>query len=159
MEPRNAPASAASVNSTDTPLSTTPVNALAPSLPAEAGSFTGLFKELNDNLEVDISATAGRKVLKPKSTGKSFLPGQPRVRLSTSPQPSDPAHNALLEYLRTEHLTDALDELLPYMRYIFVGFPCLGYHLNLRANLYRSKPPHFATSCHCTTKSPTRVRW
>lgn len=79
-----------------------------------------LLKELNDHLKVDDSAPAGRKVLKPKNPDQAFLPGQPRVRLSAS----DPTHNGLLEYLRTEHLTDALDELLPYMRYIFV---CLHY--------------------------------
>lgn len=119
MEHRNA-AAAAAVSAATTPLSTTPVAAAPP--PLASGTFTGLSKELNDQLEVDTVTVADRRVLKAKDPLKPFLPGQPRVRLSAFSQHPDPAHNELLEYLRNEHLTHALDELLPYMRYIFVSF-------------------------------------
>ncbi|KAK1757310.1 hypothetical protein QBC47DRAFT_153965 [Echria macrotheca] len=88
---------------------------------APSGSFDGLTHELSD--ELDIINTADRRILKAKDVDRQHLPGQPRVRLSAFSQHPDPAHNQLLDYLREEHLTTGLDDLLPYMRYIFVQTP------------------------------------
>lgn len=70
-----------------------------------------------------------RLLLKPKDAAKPYLPGQPRVRLHRSSDDADPACNEVLDYLRMSHLTNALDSLLPFMRYIFVQTPSFR-HIN-----------------------------
>lgn len=65
------------------------------------------------------TSDAPRLMLIAKNAAKSFLPGQPRIRLNTETAVED----GLLNYLRRAHLTFALDELLPYMRYVFVTPP------------------------------------
>jgi len=89
--------------------------------------FRGLDKEFNDDLElvpVDIGEKEQRKILKARQGRKQYLPGQPRMRLdkpmrSMSGDNKDP----LLEYLTKCHSTKGLDDLLPFMRYIFVQTP------------------------------------
>ncbi|KAK0632481.1 hypothetical protein B0T14DRAFT_419489 [Immersiella caudata] len=79
--------------------------------------------ELDEKQQAAASSLKQRKLLKSKNPAKPFLPGQPRVRLHRSADDADPACNEVLEYLRRAHLTDALDGLLPFMRYIFVQTP------------------------------------
>ncbi|KAK4131664.1 hypothetical protein BT67DRAFT_427002 [Trichocladium antarcticum] len=91
--------------------------------------FSGLAVEFNSDLEL-VSANIGdnqtREVLKakpavtPGDKTKPYLPGQPRIRLDR------PLHNGedpVLKYVQGSHLTTQLDELLPFMRYIFVQTP------------------------------------
>jgi hypothetical protein len=88
--------------------------------------FTGLAKEFNDDLEcatINNGEKVARKILKPKEGRKNFLPGQPRIRLNELPPNGDTNKDPLLEYLHHCHNTKALDELLPFMRYIFVQTP------------------------------------
>lgn len=132
----------------DRPSNTAPIASIKP---LRHGKFPGLTKELSDELQVveikiapkgtatgtatgtvtgtttgTASATttgttshAPRLMLIAKNAAKSFLPGQPRIRLNTETAVED----GLLNYLRRAHLTFALDELLPYMRYVFVSPP------------------------------------
>lgn len=72
------------------------------------------------------ASDAPRLMLIAKDAAKSFLPGQPRIRLNTETAVED----GLLNYLRRAHLTFALDELLPYMRYVFVRPPIPRPHLS-----------------------------
>ena len=95
-----------------------------------AGSFTGLSEELSNLLELEtvpISSqpsrsseiVSSRKLLKATDENQQHLPGQPRIVLNM-------AHNdqgEVLKYLKESHLTEELDKLLPYMKYIFVGSP------------------------------------
>lgn len=83
--------------------------------------FDRLKLEFNDDLEC-VSVNT-RKILKVKKDKKQYLPGQPRIRLDQDVDKGDANKNPLLEYLRKCHKTDGLDELLPYMRYIFVQTP------------------------------------
>lgn len=66
--------------------------------------------------EASDASDAPRLMLIAKTAAKSFLPGQPRIRLNTETA----AEDGLLNYLRRAHLTYALDELLPYMGFVFV---------------------------------------
>ncbi|KAK1829435.1 hypothetical protein QBC39DRAFT_356560 [Podospora conica] len=131
---RKAPASFRA-NFRANPSTTTPIAALC----HPHGKFPGLKKQLSDDLEVfeidvapkeartgtatgtDASDTT-RRVLIAKNAFKSFLPGQPRIRLDTK-TPDSTVENGLINYLRRAHLTNALDDLLPSMRYIFVQTP------------------------------------
>ncbi|KAK0753738.1 hypothetical protein B0T18DRAFT_337548 [Schizothecium vesticola] len=115
------------------PSTTTPIASIKP---LSQGKFPGLQKELSDDLEVfeinivpkgegEGTATGTgttRRVLIAKNAAKSFLPGQPRIRLDTKTT-GRTVEDGLLNYLRRAHLTNSLDELLPYMRYVFVQTP------------------------------------
>ncbi|KAK3336293.1 hypothetical protein B0T19DRAFT_35217 [Cercophora scortea] len=115
-------------NSNGSSSSSTP----APPGPARR-PFTGLVKELSSQLTLEHvpirssqSATATtRSLLRAADPNKPFLPGQPRVRLDDDGQqePDRNTRNELLEYLRKAHLTTELDDILPFMRYIFVQTP------------------------------------
>ncbi|KAK3392892.1 hypothetical protein B0H63DRAFT_3006 [Podospora didyma] len=86
--------------------------------------------ELNDQLTVVTAASGSksRKLLQSKDVNKPYLPGQPRIRLNgTSQNVVDPGLDEVLAYLRKNHLTEALDELLPYMRYFFVQTPAFNH--------------------------------
>lgn len=129
MEPRNVEVKVASDGDgiAPTPLTTTPPQSsiVATREPKDSteGAFTRLTLELNDELEVVKKAVTGlkeRSLLQAKDASKQYLPGQPRARLRVLSQDPNPDHNDLLNYLRRAHLTNSLDELLPYMRYIFV---------------------------------------
>ncbi|KAK3694149.1 hypothetical protein B0T22DRAFT_437252 [Podospora appendiculata] len=95
--------------------------------------FTGLVKELSTQLTLEPvpirstqSATATtRNLLRAVNPDRPFLPGQPRVRLDDDGQreADGDTKNELLEYLRKAHLTTELDDILPFMRYIFVQTP------------------------------------
>ncbi|KAL2259339.1 hypothetical protein VTK26DRAFT_7006 [Humicola hyalothermophila] len=90
--------------------------------------FTGLAKEFNDELEVvetaKLKGKGTRLLLRPKNPEKKpFLPGQPRLNLQKLSQNVDANEDPLLRYFNEEHKTDKLDDLLPYMRYIFVQTP------------------------------------
>jgi hypothetical protein len=118
------------------PSTTTPIASIKP---LSQGKFPGLSKELSNDLEVfeiqvvpkeaESGTATGtdttRRVLIARNAAKSFLPGQPRIRLDTKTA-SGTVEDGLLNYLRRAHLTNALDELLPYMRYVFVSpsSPC-----------------------------------
>ncbi|KAL2136150.1 hypothetical protein VTI74DRAFT_5203 [Chaetomium olivicolor] len=81
--------------------------------------------EFNKNLEVESIPAIGSKpwyILKAK-VGKQCLPGQPRIRLDRRPRPGTSDEDPLLKYLKRNHETEALDGLLPFMRYIFVQTP------------------------------------
>jgi hypothetical protein len=95
--------------------------------------FEGLAREFIDDLEVvpvDYSEKQKppRRFLRAREGRKQYLPGQPRIRLdnkSTSDKSTSDAdsNTKLLEYLHYSHNTDQLNELLPFMRYIFVQTP------------------------------------
>ncbi|AEO54502.1 hypothetical protein MYCTH_2297134 [Thermothelomyces thermophilus ATCC 42464] len=88
--------------------------------------FECLQREFNDDLEyvsVEIAEKETRKMLRAKEGRKQYLPGQPRIRLNQPAHNADANEDKLLKYLRQCHNTDGLDELLPYMRYIFVQTP------------------------------------
>ncbi|KAK4197177.1 hypothetical protein QBC40DRAFT_108051 [Triangularia verruculosa] len=101
--------------------------------------FEGLAIELNSQLEY-VRVQDGEKrnsnqptpwFLKSTSTDpkKSYLPGQPRIRLGERPQHVDGPEGKLDGYLRRWHLTEKLDRLLPLMRYVFVQTPAYD-HIN-----------------------------
>ncbi|KAK0628359.1 hypothetical protein B0T17DRAFT_588497 [Bombardia bombarda] len=77
----------------------------------------------------DIAARRSRKLLRSTIPEKQYLPGQPRIRLHDDGQRHDAVNvgdnssNELLNYLRKSHETKELDNLLPFMRYIFVQTP------------------------------------
>ncbi|KAL2153845.1 hypothetical protein VTH82DRAFT_2520 [Thermothelomyces myriococcoides] len=80
----------------------------------------------NDDLEcvsVEVSDNSTRKMLAARKDKKQYLPGQPRIRLDQPTHNRDGNKDKLLEYLQKCHNTDGLDELLPFMRYIFVQTP------------------------------------
>lgn len=94
--------------------------------------FERLALEFNDDLEYvpieippsGVSEKQIRKILKPKPEKKPYLPGQPRIRLDkTYGHNVDVNEDHLLKYLQKCHSTAGLDELLPWMRYIFVQTP------------------------------------
>ncbi|KAK4103016.1 hypothetical protein N658DRAFT_484665 [Parathielavia hyrcaniae] len=88
--------------------------------------FAGLAKEFNDDLElasVQLGEKQTRMILKAKEGRGSFLPGQPRVRLDRQRHSVDANKDPLQQYLDKCHSTQPLDELLPFMRYIFVQTP------------------------------------
>ncbi|KAK4189068.1 hypothetical protein QBC35DRAFT_514361 [Podospora australis] len=90
--------------------------------------FTRLAIEFNKQLEyVVVNREAGKEVadIRAKDPKKQYLPGQPRIRLgqdSTKPH-VDSEEGYLPGYLSRYHLTKDLDELLPWMRYVFVQTP------------------------------------
>ncbi|KAK3300655.1 uncharacterized protein B0H64DRAFT_414500 [Chaetomium fimeti] len=82
--------------------------------------FSGLVEDLKFNEDLKVVEEQTRKMLKAVDPNKNFLPGQPRICLDDGPKDGkDP----LLLYLDESHKTDKLDELLPYMRFIFVQTP------------------------------------
>lgn len=88
--------------------------------------FDRLALEFNDDLEVasvDIGEKQTRKILKAKPCRKQYLPGQPRIRLNKPPYRGEVAKDPFRQYLEKCHSTKGLDELLPFMRYIFVQTP------------------------------------
>lgn len=97
--------------------------------------FVGLAIELNSDLEIEpvsLGEKGTRILLKVKNGTKNlFLPGQPRIRLDKLKQNVDANENPLLKYFRDEHKTDKLDDLLPYMRYIFVQTPSYNHIMPL----------------------------
>ncbi len=64
-----------------------------------------------------------RKMLKSKDARKPYLPGQPRIHLDHRQHGSDPNREHIHEYLDHCHSTKSLDELLPFMRWLFVQTP------------------------------------
>ncbi|KAK3991275.1 hypothetical protein QBC44DRAFT_323964 [Cladorrhinum sp. PSN332] len=62
-------------------------------------------------------------ILKAKDPNKQYLPGQPRIRFALRKATVDGDEGTLAGYLRRYHLTPALDDLLPFMRYVFVQTP------------------------------------
>ncbi len=64
-----------------------------------------------------------RLLLKPREGQKPYLPGQPRIRLDKPALNVDANKDSLFQYLQKCHSTKGLDDLLPFMRYIFVQTP------------------------------------
>jgi hypothetical protein len=96
-----------------------------------AGLDAGL--EFNNDLKIVLGtddARSGekqtRKMLKAVDNNRNFLPGQPRICLDDDPKDDK---GPLFVYLDESHNTKKLDELLPYMRYIFVQTPSFE-HIN-----------------------------
>ena len=92
--------------------------------------FDRLSLEFNDDLElasVEIGEKQTLKILKAKQGRKQYLPGQPRIRLDKPPhklpRKGQPDKDPFRQYLDKCHSTKGLDELLPFMRYIFVQTP------------------------------------
>ncbi|KAK3330753.1 hypothetical protein B0H66DRAFT_469394 [Apodospora peruviana] len=92
-------------------------------------NFTGFAKELKDFSKLltveTIPITRGGpqptepwKTLK-RTDNKTFLPGQPRIAVKDDAG----SDKKLLEYLQKCHLTKELDDLMPFMRFIFVQTP------------------------------------
>ena len=97
--------------------------------------FPGLQTELSNLLELGpaqgsaaapsngATTAAARNVLLPSSkaaNAKPYLPGQPRIALpGASSNTGDEAK--FFKYLEQSHLTTELDEILPFMKYIFVS--------------------------------------
>jgi len=122
-----------SPNPSETPASPSESKAPKLGLPIQVSSYSAPFLglaadlNLNEDLEivrVDIGDETReqytRKMLKAVDDDKNYLPGQPRVRLDEDP---DGRKDTLLNYLNESHNTRALDDLLPYMRYIFTQTP------------------------------------
>ncbi|KAK3899997.1 hypothetical protein C8A05DRAFT_17644 [Staphylotrichum tortipilum] len=88
--------------------------------------FDGLGVEFVDDLEcVSIALGDGKtrkKLVARKPDGKPYLPGQPRIHLE-QPQHGAPRGDHIRDYLTHCHSTRDLDELLPFMRYVFVQTP------------------------------------
>ncbi|KAK4127020.1 hypothetical protein N657DRAFT_640922 [Parathielavia appendiculata] len=112
-------ANAITVAPSETPITSSgPASTMTP--------FAGLAREFNDDLElasVQLGEKQTRKILKAKEGRKPFLPGQPRIRLDRLPHSPHADEDLLLQYLDKCHSTKPLDDLLPYMRYIFVQTP------------------------------------
>ncbi len=70
-----------------------------------------------EELETVIGEKQSRKVLQAVDKKKNYLPGQPRIRLD----------DGLFAYLVESHTTNTLDELLPFIRYIFGQTPSYGH--------------------------------
>lgn len=85
--------------------------------------FAGLGKEVLLINNVPISRDHSRAILLPIRKSEDHLPGQPRIRLSQPQQTVDKDKDPLLQYLRLYHLTEELDGLLPFMKFIFVQTP------------------------------------
>lgn len=66
--------------------------------------------------------TTTRLILKSTDPDRAYLPGQPRIRLDGHDL-GKTSGVEILDYLRRSHLTNELDSLLPFMKYIFVSFP------------------------------------
>lgn len=106
-----------------------PLQTLATSNNTASGSFVGLRKELSALLQLHTVPgytpnPSAANFLIATDPGRAYLPGQPRIRLPTgAPTTADPAstQTELLEYLGKCHLTEPLDGILPYMKYIFVS--------------------------------------
>ncbi|KAM4063708.1 hypothetical protein HRG_006831 [Hirsutella rhossiliensis] len=92
-----------------------------------------LNKDLDQLLQIDEVETPSlpmRKFLK-ATLESPHLPGQPRIRLNPAVD-ADP--DELLQYLRNCHLTDELDGLLPFTKYIFVQTPSYRHIMPLHHN-------------------------
>jgi len=96
--------------------------------------FPGLQIELSDILELgpapgpaatsNGAAPAAVRVLLPSSkatNSKNYLPGQPRIALPAAVPSDKDADERFKKYLRKSHLTNELDDILPFMKYIFVS--------------------------------------
>lgn len=97
---------------------------------APTGHFAGLGDEVLETEHVSTSRNHSRTFLKPLPKGDDYLPGQPRIRLSSRRQDAD--KDPLLEYLREYHLTKELDGLLPFMKIFFVSRALVGPNCCLR---------------------------
>lgn len=85
------------------------------------GHFAGLGNEILRTVNVSISRDHSRTVIRSLQEGDDYLPGQPRIRLSPRRQDADEGKDSLLKYLQNYHLTTKLDELLPFMKFVFVS--------------------------------------
>lgn len=131
------------------------------------GAVTPPFRRLGPEtlraVEVPVYPKQTRFILEALD-GEGYLPGQPRISLSATPPSDDPdPASELLKYLRNCHLTTTLDELMPFMKYIFVSLRMLAISLyeerpRSLTLLSRSKRPTTSTSTPCTTKPPTHAR-
>ncbi|PKS08594.1 hypothetical protein jhhlp_004980 [Lomentospora prolificans] len=98
-----------------------PTTATPNVLPAtKTGKFTGLGIEPLQTFSV--SQKQPRVYLK-TTNGSNYLPGQPRIRLHGTASGGNQSTDEVVDYLRDSHLTNELDELLPFMSYIFVQTP------------------------------------
>ena len=89
---------------------------------AAIGLFRGLGKETLRTRKIPIRP-GDTRILLESASNEDYLPGQPRIRLAPESGASGPLKDKdkVLEYLRKSHLTTKLDELMPYMKYIFVS--------------------------------------
>jgi hypothetical protein len=127
-----------------------------------------LQRELSGSLEVHAVGQSGRRVLVAENPTKPYLPGQPRIRLPTGTTvASIQVQQSLLEYLKGAHLTTELDDILPFMKYIFVStylpldsgtVRVIGKQLTDSRCLNRYKPHHTGISCLFTIKRHAVVK-
>lgn len=89
---------------------------------APARQFAGLGDETLRTVNVPISRDRSRAILQSLRESEGYLPGQPRIRLSPQRRDADDGTDGVLQYLQDYHLTNKLDELLPFMKFIFVSF-------------------------------------
>ncbi|KAK4174194.1 hypothetical protein QBC36DRAFT_334171 [Triangularia setosa] len=98
--------------------------------------FTGLALEFNKQLayakptdEKGIEIPSAQRVFRARDPNKQYLPGQPRIRFGEFKYNVDGEEGTLTGYLKRWHLTPDLDDLLPFMRYVFVQTPAYE-HIN-----------------------------
>lgn len=91
--------------------------------PAETtdGPFRGLGRDTLRTMETSIKPEGKRILLGSRSAKEDYLPGQPRIRLSSESPSRLGEEDEVLKYLRKSHLTTKLDELMPCMKYVFVS--------------------------------------
>ncbi|KAK4170506.1 hypothetical protein QBC43DRAFT_306348 [Cladorrhinum sp. PSN259] len=75
------------------------------------------------HIELQPGSRPQQMILKAKDPKKQYLPSQPRIRLGMVRPTADGEEGTLPGYLRRYHLTPGLDDLLPWMRYVFVQTP------------------------------------
>ncbi|KXX73621.1 hypothetical protein MMYC01_210140 [Madurella mycetomatis] len=102
--------------------------------------FSKLKLELNTQLEsIPVGEKQTRMILKTKENShKSYLPGQPRIRLNNC-TPTTGEKDHLLKYLDDQHNTRELDGLLPLMRYILVQTPSYRHIMALHHQKSRNR--------------------
>ena len=97
----------------------------------KTGKFTGLGIEPLQTFSV--GQKQPRVYLK-TTNGSNYLPGQPRIRLHGTASGGNQSTDEVVDYLRDSHLTNELDELLPFMSYIFVRLHSSSFRTELIAN-------------------------
>ena len=90
------------------------------------GQFAGLGDEILQAVNIPISRDQSRVILQSLRKDEDHLPGQPRIRLSPRQQGAGKETNNVLDYLKLCHLTEELDGLLPFMKFIFVSHVPIG---------------------------------
>lgn len=114
-----APAKSPGQSPTPSPTAS-PTPPKGPAAGAAAPPFRGLGQETLRAVASPVHPSSTRIILEALDGGDDYLPGQPRISLS-APSPDRTFASELHKYLRDCHLTEKLDELMPFMKYVFVS--------------------------------------